>query len=177
MHNGTGASKRSAMNNATSPAQNSPSPKYRSRLDLSTGIFVVGGREEAGEMFRGSANGCVALEGGIAAPRTAPQPLQVGRASCVSPHRGHLTLVVIDPSSSLTPLILCSASPEWRSPARTWPAPTDWSTCSVSSNRLLPPVQGAAAGRALGTPVLQAPGADNLAHCAAAHDAQLPRCW
>ena len=29
-----------------------------------------------------------------------------------------------------------------------WPAPIDWSTRNVSSNRLLTPVQGAAAGRA-----------------------------
>jgi hypothetical protein len=46
-----------------------------------------------------------------------------------------------------------------------WPAPIDWSTRNVSSNRLLTPVQGAAAGRAWGTPGPRGPGADSRECC------------
>jgi len=60
---------------------------------------------------REGATGVLTLPGGgpdgcAGPPKAAPQDLQVGLAICVKPHRGHLPLAAIGPSSSLTPLIL-----------------------------------------------------------------------
>ena len=83
------------------------------------GVRREGGRRRTTLLLRGRAEACgilpspgSVLTGCAEPPKAAPQALQVGLAICVKPHRGHLTLAAIGPSSSIRQVGWWAVSPD-----------------------------------------------------------------